>query len=53
VVGSLIAERESAELAEALIAETCAQQQIPAKPLSIHAFSGQGDDIEMCRPAAL
>jgi putative transposase len=40
VVGSMIAERESAELAEAFIAETCAQEQIPANQLTIHADRG-------------
>jgi len=40
VVGWMMAERESAELAEAFIAETCAQEQIPAKQLTIHADRG-------------
>jgi putative transposase len=40
VPGWLIAERESAELAEQLIAETCAKQGIPPGQLTIHADRG-------------
>ena len=40
VAGWLIAERESAELAEELIAETCRKQGIAAAQLTIHADHG-------------
>ena len=40
VVGWMIAERESAALAEALIAQTCARQGIPPGQLTIHADRG-------------
>jgi putative transposase len=40
VVGWLIAEREDAELAEALIAETCSKEGILPGQLSIHADRG-------------
>lgn len=40
VVGWMIAERESATLAEELIAETCARQGIQPAQLSIHADRG-------------
>lgn len=40
VVGWLLAERESAELAELLIAETCAKQGIARDQLTIHADRG-------------
>ncbi len=40
VVGWLLAERESAELAEQLIAETCAKQGIPRDQLTLHADRG-------------
>lgn len=40
VVGWLIAERESADLAEMLIAETCAKQGIGRDQLTIHADRG-------------
>jgi putative transposase len=40
VVGWLIAEREDAELAEALIAETCAKEGILPEQLTIHADRG-------------
>ena len=40
VVGWLLAERESATLAEALIAETCAKQGIERDQLTIHADRG-------------
>ena len=40
VVGWLIAERELAELAELLIAETCAKQGIAREQLTIHADRG-------------
>ena len=40
VVGWLIAERETAELAEAFIAETCAQERIDPNQLTIHADRG-------------
>jgi putative transposase len=40
VVGWLIAKRESAALAEALIAETCAKQGIEPDQLTIHADRG-------------
>ena len=40
VVGWLIAERESADLAELLIAETCARQGIARDQLTIHADRG-------------
>lgn len=40
VVGWMIAEREHAELAEALIAETCAKEGIPPDQLTIHADRG-------------
>jgi putative transposase len=40
VVGWMIAERESAELAEALIAETCLREQIAPEQLTIHADRG-------------
>jgi putative transposase len=40
VVGWLIAERETAELAEAFIAETCAQERIDPHQLTIHADRG-------------
>jgi putative transposase len=40
VVGWMIAERESAELAEQLIAETCAKQGIQPDQLTIHADRG-------------
>lgn len=40
VVGWLIAPRESTELAEVLIAETCTQQNIPPQQLTLHADRG-------------
>lgn len=40
VVGWMIAERETAELAEALIAETCAKEGIHPDQLTIHADRG-------------
>jgi putative transposase len=40
VVGWLIAEREDAELAETLIAETCAKEGIGPQQLTIHADRG-------------
>jgi putative transposase len=40
VVGWLIAEREDAELAEILIAETCAKEGIGVQQLTIHADRG-------------
>jgi putative transposase len=40
VVGWMIAERESAELAEAFIAETCIREQIAPQQLTIHADRG-------------
>jgi putative transposase len=40
VVGWMIAERESAELAEQLIAETCIKQDIQRDQLTIHADRG-------------
>jgi putative transposase len=40
VVGWLVAERESAALAQELIAASCAQQGIPADQLTIHADNG-------------
>jgi putative transposase len=40
VVGWMIALRESAELAEAFIAETCATEQIAPQQLTIHADRG-------------
>jgi putative transposase len=40
VVGWLIAERESSDLAEQLITETCAKQQIACDQLTIHADNG-------------
>jgi putative transposase len=40
VVGWMIAERENAELAEQLIAETCAKQGIQPDQLTIHADRG-------------
>ena len=40
VVGWMIAERESAELAEALITETCLREQIAPEQLTIHADRG-------------
>jgi transposase InsO family protein len=40
VVGWLIAESESAELAEQLIAETCAKQGVQRAQLTIHADNG-------------
>lgn len=40
VVGWLIAPRESTELAEVLIAETCTRQNIPSKQLTLHADRG-------------
>ena len=40
ILGWLIAERESAELAEELIAETCRKQDITAAQLTIHADHG-------------
>lgn len=40
VVGWLIAEVESAELAEQLIAETCAKQNVPRAQLTLHADNG-------------
>jgi len=40
VVGWLIAERESAELAQALIAEACTRQSISPDQLTIHADRG-------------
>ena len=40
VVGWLIAERESAELAQVLIAESCARQSISPHQLTIHADRG-------------
>ncbi len=40
VVGWLIAERESAELAQALIAESCTRQNISPDQLTIHADRG-------------
>jgi putative transposase len=40
VVGWMLAECESAELAEALIAQTCAKEQIAADQLTLHADRG-------------
>jgi len=40
VVGWLIADLESAELAEQLIAETCAKQGVPRAQLTLHADNG-------------
>ena len=40
MVGWLIAEREDATLAEALIAETCAKEGIVPEQLTIHADRG-------------
>jgi len=40
VVGWMIAEVEAAELAEQLIAETCAKQGVPPTQLTIHADNG-------------
>jgi hypothetical protein len=40
VVGWLIAERESAALAEKLLADTIAKQRIDRDTLSIHADNG-------------
>ena len=40
VVGWLIAERESTELAQALMAESCTRQAIPPHQLTIHADRG-------------
>lgn len=40
VVGWMIAEREDAALAEALIAETCAKEEIVPQQLTIHADRG-------------
>lgn len=40
VVGWMVAERESAELAETLIAETCAKEGIEPSQLTIHADRG-------------
>ena len=40
VVGWMVAPREAAELAEQLIAETVAKQQIPAGSLTLHADRG-------------
>jgi putative transposase len=40
VVGWLLAERESAALAETLIAETCAKQNITREQLTVHADRG-------------
>jgi putative transposase len=40
VVGWMIAERESGDLAEQLITETCAKQQIARDQLTIHADNG-------------
>jgi putative transposase len=40
VVGWLVAEREAASLAEALIAETCAKQNIRRDQLTLHADRG-------------
>jgi putative transposase len=40
VVGWLIAERESTELAQVLMAESCARQAIPPHQLTIHADRG-------------
>jgi putative transposase len=40
LVGWMIAERESAEVAEAFIAETCTREQIAGDQLSIHADRG-------------
>ena len=44
VVGWMIAEREDAELAETLIAETCAKEGITPQHLTIHAGRRQCDD---------
>jgi putative transposase len=40
VVGWMIAPRESTELAQALIAETCTRQHVPPQQLTIHADRG-------------
>jgi len=40
VVGWMISERESAELAEAFIAETCTKEGIPPDQLTLHADRG-------------
>ena len=40
VVGWMIAERETAELAEAFIAETCAKERIAPEQLTLHADRG-------------
>lgn len=40
IVGWMIAEVESAELAEQLIAETCAKQDVPRAQLTLHADNG-------------
>jgi transposase InsO family protein len=40
IVGWMVADRESAELAEALIAETCLRQEIVPGTLTLHADRG-------------
>lgn len=40
VVGWMLADRESAQLAKRLIAETCSRQNIPAGQLTLHADRG-------------
>ena len=50
VVGWLIAERESGHLAEMLIAEACARQNIPPEQLTIHADRGSP---MLAKPVAL
>ena len=40
VVGWMLAPRESAALAERLIADTCAKQAVPPGPLTVHADRG-------------
>ena len=50
-VGWLIAERESASLAEALIAATCVRQGIQPGQLTIHADRGSSDDFQTGGPA--
>jgi putative transposase len=48
VVGWMVADGESAELAKRLIADTCGKQGIEPGQLTIHADRGSLDDIEAC-----
>ena len=47
VVGWIVEEREHSELAQALIAGSCAKQGIEPEQLSIHSDRGPPDDVQV------